>query len=295
MTLGDYNLTTFSQTIHPEKAKAFYRDVLGLTLVEDGPFAIIFRSGDTFVKIQKVKSFSPFPFTSLGWQVLDIRAAAQQLVAKGVVFQRFKGMNQDDIGIWPSPEGRQVCWFKDPDGNILSLTQEVVSSSSGLQIKHASGQQGVRSVLCTGSNGSLELLEDCLIIRHPASLINLLALGLVGDKTIPYANITAVQFKPAGDMLGYIQFTILGGMENHAGAGVAGALQDENSIAFETKDNEIFEKVRDFVEAKIRSRADGQAHSPSAIEALEKLANLLDRGLLTREEFEQQKSALLAR
>ena len=123
MTLGDHDLLTFSQTVQPEKAKAFYGDVLGLTLVEDGPFAIVFRSGRTSVTIQKVKSFSPFPFTSLGWQVPDIRAAVQQLAAKGVVFQRHEGMKQDDLGIWLSPGGSQVCWFKDPDGNTLSLTQ----------------------------------------------------------------------------------------------------------------------------------------------------------------------------
>jgi len=123
MTLSVHDLITFLQTAHPEKAKAFYGDVLGLTLVEDSPFAIVFRSGRTSLRIQKVQSFSPFPFTSLGWQVSDIRAAAQQLVAKGVMFQRYEGMEQDDLGIWLSPAGSQICWFKDPDGNTLSLTQ----------------------------------------------------------------------------------------------------------------------------------------------------------------------------
>jgi len=123
MTLGVHDLITFSQTAHPEKAKVFYGDVLGLTLVEDSPFAIAFRSGRTSVRIQKLQSFSPSPFTSLGWQVPDIRAAAQQLVAKGVLFQRYEGMKQDDLGIWLSPGGSQICWFKDPDGNTLSLTQ----------------------------------------------------------------------------------------------------------------------------------------------------------------------------
>lgn len=123
MTLGVHDLITFSQTAQPEKAKAFYGDVLGLTLSEDSPFAIIFRSGRTSVRIQKVQSFSPSPFTSLGWQVPDIRAAAQQLVAKGVLFQRYEGMKQDNLGIWLSPGGSQICWFKDPDGNTLSLTQ----------------------------------------------------------------------------------------------------------------------------------------------------------------------------
>src|SRR5262245_32264404 len=123
MTLSNYDPLTFSQTVHPEKAKAFYRDVLGLTLVEDSPAVIVFRSGRTSVRIQKVKSFSPFPFTSLGWQVPDIRATMQQLADKGVVFQRYEEMKQDELGVWLSPGGSQVCWFKDPDGNILSLSQ----------------------------------------------------------------------------------------------------------------------------------------------------------------------------
>src|SRR5262245_5134580 len=123
MTLGVHDLIIFSQTAQPEKAKAFYSDVLGLTLSEDSPFAIVFRSGRTSVRIHKVPSFSPSPFTSLGWQVPDIRAAAQKLVAKGVLFLRYEGMKQDDLGIWLSPGGSQICWFKDPDGNTLSLTQ----------------------------------------------------------------------------------------------------------------------------------------------------------------------------
>jgi catechol 2,3-dioxygenase-like lactoylglutathione lyase family enzyme len=125
MTLGVHDLITFSQTVQPEKAKAFYGDVLGLTLLEDSPFAIVFQSGRTSVRIQKVQTFSPSPFTSLGWQVPDIRASAQQLVAKGVLFQRYEGMKQDDLGIWLSPGGSQICWFKDPDGNTLSLTQSL--------------------------------------------------------------------------------------------------------------------------------------------------------------------------
>ena len=91
MTLRNYDLLTFSQTVQPEKAKAFYGDVRGLTLVEDSPAAIVFRSGRTSVKIQKVKTFSPLPFTSLGWQVPDIRATMQELADKGVVFQRYEG------------------------------------------------------------------------------------------------------------------------------------------------------------------------------------------------------------
>ena len=50
-------------------------------------------------------------------------AVATQLKDRGVHLERFTGMSQDDLGIWNSPSGAKVGWFKDPDGNILSLTQ----------------------------------------------------------------------------------------------------------------------------------------------------------------------------
>ncbi|MGA7869483.1 MAG: VOC family protein [Candidatus Binatus sp.] len=110
-------------TTEPERAKAFYSDVLGLKLVEDGWFAIVFTAGGTRLHIQKVKEFSPLPFTAMGWTVGDIAATVAELTKKGVNFERYKGMTQDDAGIWTTPDGTKVCWFKDPDGNTLSLTQ----------------------------------------------------------------------------------------------------------------------------------------------------------------------------
>ena len=75
------------------------------------------------VRIQKVAAFDPHPFTALGWEVPDIGRAVEQLGAAGVVFARFAGLDQDERGIWRSPSGARVAWFKDPDGNTLSLTQ----------------------------------------------------------------------------------------------------------------------------------------------------------------------------
>jgi len=121
--LGDYELMAFSQTTQPERAKAFYGSVLGLKLEEDSPLALVFRAGRTILRVQKVGSFSPLSFTSLGWSVPDIKAVVQELSNSGVIFERYEDMKQDDLGIWASPTGAQVCWFKDPDGNTLSLTQ----------------------------------------------------------------------------------------------------------------------------------------------------------------------------
>jgi|SRR6476660_2725740 catechol 2,3-dioxygenase-like lactoylglutathione lyase family enzyme len=123
MILGDYEVIAFVQTTQPEKARVFYGDVLGLKFEEDSAFALVFLAGRTMLRIQKVSTFSPLPFTSLGWKVPDIRATVQQLSKKGVRFERYEGMDQDESGICLSPSGAQVCWFKDPDGNNLSLTQ----------------------------------------------------------------------------------------------------------------------------------------------------------------------------
>jgi catechol 2,3-dioxygenase-like lactoylglutathione lyase family enzyme len=114
----------FVATTQPEKARAFYCDTLGLRLEEDGPIALIVRTANATLRVQKIEAFAPLPFTVLGWKVQDIRLMVNQLKEKGVKFERFEGMSQDDAGIWLSPGGAaKVCWFKDPDGNLLSLTQ----------------------------------------------------------------------------------------------------------------------------------------------------------------------------
>ena len=123
MTLGKSEIMAFVATTQPEKARAFYCDVLGLSFEEDSPFALVVRGANATLRIQKVQSFTPLPFTSLGWIVEDIKRTVQQLNEKGVNCERFAGMNQDELGIWASPSGALVCWFKDPDGNVLSLTQ----------------------------------------------------------------------------------------------------------------------------------------------------------------------------
>ena len=64
-------------------------------------------------------------FTILGWQVTDIEKMAAELQAKGVQFERFGFFEQDQLGIWTAPAGDKVAWFKDPDGNTLSISQHV--------------------------------------------------------------------------------------------------------------------------------------------------------------------------
>ena len=117
----------FIGTVRPVESKRFYEETLGLRFVDENPFAIVFASGDTTVRVQKVETLTTPPYTSLGWEVTDIAAVAQQLTSRGVVFQRFEGLPQNELGIWLTSDGSQVAWFKDPDGNMLSLTEHVAT------------------------------------------------------------------------------------------------------------------------------------------------------------------------
>jgi catechol 2,3-dioxygenase-like lactoylglutathione lyase family enzyme len=116
-------IVAFVATKNAAKAKSFYRDKLGLKFVSDDGFALVFDIDGTTLRIAKVKDFTPAGFTILGWEVDAIEKAVSQLVTKSVIFERFPGLTQDDLGIWNAPGGAKVAWFKDPDGNILSLSQ----------------------------------------------------------------------------------------------------------------------------------------------------------------------------
>ncbi len=113
----------FLATANPNRSRAFYEQVLKLAFVADEPPALVFRVGDSMLRIQKVEQVQNLPYTALGWAVRDIRATVQELRAAGVTFQRYDGLDQDKDCIWRSPSGALVAWFEDPDRNILSLTQ----------------------------------------------------------------------------------------------------------------------------------------------------------------------------
>ena len=121
--LNRADIIAFVATTQPERARPFYEEVLGLPLLADEPFALLFDANGVRLRVAKVGTLDPAPHTVLGWSVPDIRAAIHQLATKGVLFERYAGLSQDSAGIWTSPSGAQVAWFKDPDGNVLSLTQ----------------------------------------------------------------------------------------------------------------------------------------------------------------------------
>lgn len=113
----------FLATTNPARARAFYEGVLGLSLCDDEPFALVFDANGVMLRIAKVPSLNPAPHTVLGWRVSDICKTMEGLREKGVVFERYPGLSQDPIGVWCSPNGAQIAWLKDPDGNVLSLTE----------------------------------------------------------------------------------------------------------------------------------------------------------------------------
>lgn len=113
----------FALTAKPEQAKNFYGDTLGFRFVEDDGFALVFDAHGTMLRISKVKEFTPAANTILGWEVDDIGRVVKDLEARGVSFQRYPGMPQDEQAICTFPTGDRVAWFKDPDDNVLSLSQ----------------------------------------------------------------------------------------------------------------------------------------------------------------------------
>jgi catechol 2,3-dioxygenase-like lactoylglutathione lyase family enzyme len=122
--LSDHSIIGFVATSDPERARKFYSDTLGLPLVEEQmPFALVYDVHGTMLRVTIVKKVNTAGYTVLGWKVPNIVAAAKTLSAAGVRFERYQGMEQDDLGIWTSPGGGKVAWFKDPDGNTLSISQ----------------------------------------------------------------------------------------------------------------------------------------------------------------------------
>lgn len=144
-----------------------------------------------------------------------------------------------------------------------------------------------------GSNGTVKLDGDKIKISH-RGLANLLTQGAHGEKVIPVRNITAVQFKAAGWTAGYIQFTLVGGIDRPGG--VMEATKDENAVLFLKEQQPAFEAMKAEVErlAAEAHKAPVTVSGAGLTDELERLAGLVDRGFLTREEFNAKKAQLLA-
>lgn len=121
--LGKYDVIAFVNIVDVEKAKAFYGDTLGLHLVSQDGFALVFDANGVMLRLAIARERPAGHSTVLGWEVPDVRAAVEELGDAGVQFERFGHVKQDELGIWTTPSGAKVAWFRDPDGNILSVSE----------------------------------------------------------------------------------------------------------------------------------------------------------------------------
>lgn len=121
--LQSSKIMAFVATADEKRARAYYEGTLGMRLLRDEPFALVFDANGTMLRIAKVAKLTPAAYTVLGWEVGDITATVRHLQQRGVVFEVIRGFEQGDLGVWTAPDGTKVAWFRDPDGNMLSLTQ----------------------------------------------------------------------------------------------------------------------------------------------------------------------------
>jgi predicted enzyme related to lactoylglutathione lyase len=121
--IAEGKLVGFVATTNAERARKFYEGVLGLKVTSDDPFALVLDSNGTMIRVTKVKDAVIAPYTVLGWAVADVRKEVRALKERGVAFETYGFLEQDADAIWTAPGGARIAWFKDPDGNVLSMSQ----------------------------------------------------------------------------------------------------------------------------------------------------------------------------
>ncbi|EOM75272.1 VOC family protein [Rhodococcus rhodnii] len=114
-------LVGFVASTDLDVSQMFYVETLGLRLVERSDFVLRVDGGGAQLRVTLVQSKADTGYTVLGWIVDDIEAAVAELVERGIEFTRYRGLGQDDRGIWTAPDGGHAAWFRDPHGNVLSL------------------------------------------------------------------------------------------------------------------------------------------------------------------------------
>jgi len=123
--LASGKVVGFVPTKDSVRARSFYEGKLGFQFVSDDMFALVMRAGETMIRIAKTSDFSPAPYTVLGWEVSNIEDMVAWLNKRGVAFEKYPFVQDKEMGIWTTPNGDKVAWFKDPDGNVLSVSQHL--------------------------------------------------------------------------------------------------------------------------------------------------------------------------
>lgn len=133
----------FVPAVDLDRARGFYQGTLGLRIYDGDPFGLYVAAGGVPVRIARVESLQPQPFTILGWNVGSLSREIDALSKKGVKFERFAAMPQDARGIWTTPSGAKVAWFRDSEGNLLSLT-EAVPPARSLRARRVEGAKSAK-------------------------------------------------------------------------------------------------------------------------------------------------------
>ena len=121
--LASAKLMGFLFTKDYDQSRSFFETKLGFQFVSLDQFALVMKIGETSIRISRIPNFVPAQGTVMGWQVQDIEAVVDWLTARGVTFEKYPFVQDQQRGIWSTPNGDKVAWFKDPDGNILGVSQ----------------------------------------------------------------------------------------------------------------------------------------------------------------------------
>ena len=123
--LNSSKIIGFVATRDATKAKEFYVGQLGLAFMSEDEYALVLNGNGHMVRIIKAIDFKPVPYTVLGWEVSNIKKVATGLKSRGIVFEQYPFVQDKELGIWTAPNGDMIAWFKDPDGNVLSISEHV--------------------------------------------------------------------------------------------------------------------------------------------------------------------------
>jgi len=124
--LTDKKVKAFVTTSDAAAAKKFYGGVLGFTFISEDDYGLSFEMNNSLlrVSITNKEDAAPQIHTVLGWSVPDIHESVDFLKGRGVQFERYTFLQQDEKGVWQTADGTKVAWFKDPNGNVLSIDQQ---------------------------------------------------------------------------------------------------------------------------------------------------------------------------
>ena len=123
MSLADASLQTLVWSSNIARSQQFYSEVLGLPLTDNSHWALVYRVGQGCLRVSPVQSTASSEHTVFGFEVADFGQVVADLTSKGVNFERFPGFAHDEAGAWVAPDGTNVAWFRDPDGNLISLVR----------------------------------------------------------------------------------------------------------------------------------------------------------------------------